>query len=90
MCKIFEVSTSGYYLWLKGVISKRWFFNEKLSVLIQHIFKGSFQSYGAPRIKTALEEFDYNVSIAKVARIMKALGLYAQRTRKFKVIIIIQ
>jgi len=85
MCKIFKVSTSGYYLWLKGVISKRWFFNEKLSVLIQHIFKGSFESYGAPRIKTALEEFGYYVSIPKVARIMRALGLYAQRTRKFKV-----
>ena len=85
MCKIFEVSTSGYYLWLKVVISKRWFFNKKLSVLIQHIFKGTFESYEAPRIKTALEEFGYYLSIPKVARIMRALYLYEQRTRKFKV-----
>lgn len=84
MCKMFKVSKSGYYSWLSGTVSKTWLYNEKLTTLIRTIFSESFESYGAPRIKTALEAYGYYISIPRVARIMKANNLYAQRTRKFK------
>jgi len=46
MCKILGVSKSGYYHWLKIGPSRLWLKNQKLSSLIQDIFKDSFSSYG--------------------------------------------
>lgn len=83
MCKIFRVSTSGYYNWLKSGPSKLWLYNQELSELINTSFKNSFESYGAPRVKVDLEKQGHYVSIPKVARIMSANGLYARRKRRF-------
>jgi transposase InsO family protein len=83
MCKILQVSTSGYYNWLKAKASKLWLYNQRLSELITTIFNDSFKSYGAPRIRTALENLGYYVSKPRVARLMKASGLFARRKRKF-------
>lgn len=85
MCKVLKVSTSGYYSWLKASVSKLWLYNQKLTVLIIQIFKDSFKSYGSPRIKIALEKLGHYISKPRVARIMRANGLFARRTRKFKV-----
>lgn len=85
MCKVLKVSTSGYYNWLKAKVSKLWLYNQKLSTFITTIFKDSFESYGAPRIKVALEKLGHFISKPRVARIMKANGLFARRKRKFKV-----
>ena len=84
MCKVLKVSTSGYYNWLKGKVSKLWLYNQKLSELITSIFNDSFKSYGAPRVKKALEKFGHYISRPRVARLMKANGLFARRQRKFK------
>ena len=84
MCKIFKVSTNGYYSWLKVKVSKLWFYNQKISELITSIFKDSFESYGAPRIKIALEKLGHYISRPRVTRLMKANGLFARRKRKFK------
>jgi len=84
MCQVLKVSTSGYYNWLKAKASKLWLYNQKLSELISSIFKDSFESYGAPRIKTALEKLGHYISKPRVARLMKASGLFARRKRKFK------
>lgn len=62
MCKVLKVSTSGYYNWLKAKVSKLWLYNQKLSELIITIFNDSFESYGAPRIKIALEKLGYFIS----------------------------
>ena len=56
MCKVLKVSTSGYYNWLKAKDSKLWLYNQKLSELITAIFKDSYDSYGAQRIKKALKK----------------------------------
>ena len=84
MCKVLKVSTSGYYSWLKSKVSNLWLYNQKLSELIITIFNDSFKSYGAPRIKTALEKLGHHISRPRVARLMKANGLFARRKRKFK------
>jgi len=84
MCKVLKVSKSGYYHWLKLSPSKRWSQNQILSLTIDDIFKDSFESYGSPRIKRELEKLGYDVSRPRVARIMKAKGLYARRRRNFK------
>ncbi len=86
MCNVLEVSKSGYYNWLKAGMSKRWLYNQKLSVLIDEIFQNSYGSYGSPRIKVELEEMGHYVSRPRVARIMKAKFLVARRRRKFRVL----
>jgi len=85
MCKMFKVSKSGYYHWLVREPSKRWFENEVITSLVHGIFKDSFGSYGAPRIKAELSKRGHRVSRPRVARIMKANDLFARRKRKFKV-----
>ncbi len=85
MCNTLNISKSGYYNWLKSGPSKRWLDNEIILMFIHHIFEYSFESYGAPRIKTELEKYGYYISRQKVARMMKASNLFVRRTRKFKV-----
>lgn len=84
MCKVLKLSTSGYYNWLKAKFSKLWLYNLKLSELITAIFKNSHESYGAPRIKRALEKLGYYASRTREARLMKAYGLFAREKRNFR------
>lgn len=86
MCKILKVSTSGYYSCLNAKASTLWLYNQKLSELITSIFKDNFESYGAPRIKTALEKLGHYISRPRVARLMKTNSLFTRRKRKFKTI----
>jgi transposase InsO family protein len=57
--------------------------NQTISSAIRDIFKDSFGSYGAPRIKVELLNHDHHVSRPRVARLMRANNLYARRRRKF-------
>lgn len=84
MCKVLKVGASGHYNWLKARVSKLWLYNQELSILITDIFKNSFGSYGAPRIKKALENLGHYVSKPRVARLKKSNGLFARKKRKFK------
>jgi transposase InsO family protein len=83
MCNVLQVSTSGYYNWLKAKASKLWLYNQELSELITSVFNDSYKSYGAPRVKVALENLGHYVSKLKVARLMRAHNLFARRKRKF-------
>lgn len=85
MCKMFKVSKSGYYHWLVRGPSKRWSENQAITSLIHDVFKDSFGSYGAPRIKEELSKKGYNVSRPRVARIMRSNNLFARRKRRFKI-----
>ncbi len=83
MCKMFKISKSGYYHWLGRGPSKRWLENQTISSAIRDIFKDSFESYGAPRIKVELLKHGYHVSRPRVARLMRANNLFARKRRKF-------
>jgi hypothetical protein len=48
MCKVFKISKSGYYAWLKSGPSKRWQENEDLLIWIKNIYEGSRRAYGSP------------------------------------------
>ncbi|MDG1729877.1 MAG: hypothetical protein P8K68_08100 [Algibacter sp.] len=84
VCNVLKVSTSGYYSWLKAKVSKLCLYNKKLSELITSIFKNSFESYGPPRIKTALEKLGHYIYRPRAAKLIKVNGLFARRKRKFK------
>jgi hypothetical protein len=50
MSKIPDVSTRGYYNWLKFGLPDRLLKNRKIIELIEDIFEKSNESYGSPRM----------------------------------------
>lgn len=82
MCRVLEVSASGYYAWRKRMISVRATEDEQLQQRIRTIHLLSRQTYGAPRIHAELQEEGTRVSRKRVARLMKAAALRGVSRRK--------
>ena len=82
MCRVLEVSTSGYYAWLKRPHSKRAQEDEALTQQIKQIHTRSNGTYGAPRIHAALARAGTHVGRKRVARLMRAAGLQGVSRRK--------
>lgn len=85
MCKVFKVTKSSYYRWLKEGPSKRWQEDERLLVEIMDIFVESKESYGSPRMTRELRAKGWTVGKEKVAKMMRAADLRAKRKKKFKI-----
>ena len=75
MCRVLEVSTSGYYAWRRRKASPRQQEDEALLVKIKIIHKRSRKSYGAPRLHVQLSREGTYVSRKRVARLMRQAGL---------------
>jgi putative transposase len=82
MCRVLEVSASGYYAWRRRMISVRTGENEKLQQRIRTIHDHSRQTYGAPRIHAELKDEGTRVGRKRVARLMKESGLAGVSRRK--------
>ena len=82
MCRVLEVSTSGYYAWRKRPPSRRAQQNRSLSERIRVIHEQSRQSYGSRRIQAELKAQSVKVSRPRVARLMRAQGLAGVSRRK--------
>lgn len=82
MCRVLEVSSSGYYAWRRRMISVRTREDEALRRRIKAIYHGSRRTYGAPRIHAELREEGVRVSRKRVARLMKEAGLVGVSRRK--------
>jgi len=82
MCRVLEVSTSGYYAWLKRdpSMSKRQ--DTSLTDRIRWIHLRSRGTYGAPRIHAELADEGMHVGCKRVARLMRAVGLRGVSRRK--------
>lgn len=84
MCKVFNVSRSGYYKWKRQKLSKKENMN-RLDCEIRYEFERSKGRYGSPRIYISLCNRNILTSKSTVARRMKALSLVARKKRKYKV-----
>lgn len=84
MCKVLNVSQSGYYAWRKRPESPRSRENRRLEAKIRVLFKENRNVYGSPRIHAELKDQGESCSKNRVARIMKKAGLKAKTKRKFK------
>ena len=82
MCRVLEVSTSGYYAWLARTLSKREQDDVMLSEQIREIHRRSRGTYGAPRIHAELREEGVCVGRKRIARLMQAAGLQGVSRRK--------
>jgi putative transposase len=84
MCKVLEVSTSGYYAWRDRPPSKREMANRALTAKIQEEFKKSGETYGSPRIYQVMRKLGLMCSQNRVARLMSAADLKAKQTRRYR------
>jgi transposase InsO family protein len=81
MCRVMGVSRSSYYDWLKKRPLKNKIDRFQKEVIKE--FSESKQTYGSPRICSALNERGIALSKSTVARIMKQTGLQARPRRRF-------
>ena len=83
MCKVLNVSKSGYYKWFNGVPCKRALENKQLTEQIRLIHAQSKQSYGSPRICKQLQSQGVRVSRPRVSRLMKQAHLRSKVKKKY-------
>ena len=82
MCRVLEVSTSGYYAWLKRPPSRRAQEDEALTQRIKKIHTRSKGTYGAPRIHAKLAQEGVHVGRKRVARLMRRAEIQGVSRRK--------
>ena len=85
MCRMFDVSRSGFYGWTRRGLSPHIPSNVDLDRRIRTIFTEHRQRYGAPRIAKTLQQEGFPCSENRIARRMQALNLRAIQAKKFKV-----
>ena len=83
MCRLLDVSKSGYYAWKRAgsyiVTPARILLEEE----VRNAFIKSHKRYGSPRIYLELKKAGVAVSKTTVEQIMKDLGLVARKQRRF-------
>lgn len=77
MCRLLDVSRSGFYECLRNPLSDRALEDQRLLGLIRAAYTASHGVYGAPRIFLDLREADETCSNHRVARIMRATNIKA-------------
>jgi putative transposase len=86
MCRLLNVSKSGFYAWDRRVISARERADIELTVRIRAIHHRSRDTYGAPNIHAELaDDHAIRVGRKRVARLMRAAGLRGATLRRFVV-----
>jgi len=83
MCRVLEVSRSGYHAWAAREPSTRAIADARLTVRIAGIHEQSRKTYGSPRVHAELRlEDDVRVGRKRVERLMRLAGLSGQIKRR--------
>jgi len=87
LCKVMEVSRSGFYNYLKHLNSpdRDRAYEARLRASMQKIFEKSWRTYGSRRMLRDLKAQGYRIGRFKVRRLMRELKLIARCPRRFKV-----
>jgi len=84
MCRVLQVTRSGFYAWRKRAASARWLRDRQLLRPIRASFYESRRTYGSPRVHRDLLANGERVSRKRVARLMREAGLESRRKRRFR------
>lgn len=84
LCRVLEVSRSGFYAWQRRQPSLRAQSNEKLLVDLRRIHVESLESYGSPRMHAELTASGQVASRGRVERLMRCHGIQARRARRHR------
>jgi transposase InsO family protein len=82
MCRVLEVSRSGYYAWLGHFPSRRAREDVRLQERVEAIHARSRGTYGAPRVHAELAADGIHVSRKRVARLMREAGVAGVSRRR--------
>lgn len=85
LCRVLEVSASGYYAWCDRPHSQRAQTDKRLLLEIQRIHAESRQNYGSLKTWKALNSQGIVCGKHKVARLRRLHGIESKRRRRFKV-----
>lgn len=84
LCRVMQVSPSGYYMFEQRGPSARALANEELLAEIKEIHQESRGTYGSPRMHRELVARGRRVGRGRVERLMREHGITARRKRRFK------
>jgi putative transposase len=84
MCRLLEVSRSGYYKWKKRLPNCRHQRREAVKASVIEIYHQYKRRYGAPRITRELNAKGITCSLNHVATLLREAGLKARNGKRFK------
>jgi putative transposase len=84
MCKVLEVSPSGYHHWKTASGPQKRLSDAALLALIRSIYAETKGAYGAPRIWEELRDRHYPASKERVRKLMQTHGIRARHKRRYK------
>jgi len=82
MCRLLDVSHSGFYDWCDRPPSRRCQDNDRLTVRIRSSFLESDRTYGAPRVWRDMRDLGETCSYNRVTRLMRLAHLQARAKRR--------
>lgn len=83
MCKVLEVSASGYYAWRHRPVCARRTRQAEATEKIRRVHEQSSGSYGSPRVTVELKEAKVKICKNTVAKYMRLAGICVKRRRRF-------
>ena len=84
LCRVLQVSASGYYAWVDSPLSK-WAREEaRLEIEIKAAHRRTREVYGAEKLQHDLAGYGIKVGICRIKRIKRKLGLLCKQKRRFK------
>lgn len=84
LCRLFDVSVSGYYARQIRPVSKRAKENAQLEVEIRAAHKRTRQTCGPKRIQEDLADHGVRAGVCRIRRIRKKLGIRCKQKKRFK------
>ena len=84
LCRVFDVSRSGFYDWANGDASARAQEDERLKVAIKAVHKQSRETYGPLRMQPELAAQGFVAGRDRIARLRRELALRCKQKRKFR------
>jgi putative transposase len=84
LCRLLEVSPSGYYQWRNRKPGLRATANQQLLKRVRQVFAQNRQTYGSPRVTRLLQRSHIPCSENRVAKLMRIAGLKARTKRPFR------
>jgi len=82
MCRLLDVSHSGFYDWCNRKPSRRSLDNDRLTARIRNSFLQSDSTYGSPRIWHDMKDLGETCGENRVARLMRLAHLQARAKRR--------
>jgi len=84
LCRVLEVTTSGYYAWVKRPLTIRQREEMRLELEIRAAHKRTRQTYGSERLQRDLADKGVVVGVHRIKRIRRKLDLRCRQKRRFK------